>query len=67
MEELVATVKKHKKGGYDINLNVGEGHVVSLTDPSGVKGMNPDMRTTAKAQLKVLQDQMASLMQQLED
>ena len=42
-----------------------EGHYIFLNDPIGVAGLDPQMKQTAASQLKVLQDQMASLMAQL--
>ena len=65
---VVATVTK-KRRGYDssanFEINVGEGRVISLNDPTGFNGLDSDMKATAASQLKVLQDQMASLMAQL--
>jgi len=69
---LVATVTKKRRGNSvaataaNFDINVGEGRYISLNDPSGVLNLDDDMKTSAYSQLKVLQDQMASLMQQLE-
>ena len=68
---LIATVTKKRRGntmettGANFDINVGEGRYISLNDPSGVQNLDSEMKTSAMSQLKVLQDQMASLMQQL--
>jgi len=73
---VIATIcKKPRRGGLDnknnesaesaaanVEINVGEGQYISLNDPKGVSELDPSMKQTAAAQLKVLQDQMASLM-----
>lgn len=65
---LIATVTKKRKGNdANFEINVGEGRYISLNDPTGVQGLDSDMRATAASQLKVLQDQMASLMAQLQN
>jgi hypothetical protein len=65
---LVATVTKKRKGNdASFEINIGEGRYISLNDPNGVQGLDSDMRATAASQLKVLQDQMASLMAQLQN
>ena len=51
--------------GANFDISVGEGRFISLNDPNGVQHLDSDMKTSALSQLKVLQDQMASLMQQL--
>lgn len=69
---VIATVTKKRKGNNEeekntanFEINVGDGRFISLNDPSGVKGLDSNMKATAATQLKVLQDQMASLMAQL--
>lgn len=64
---LVATVTKKRRGNESASfeINVGEGKYISLNDPSGVDQLDASMKATAASQLKVLQDQMASLMAQL--
>ena len=68
---LIATVTKKRRGntmettGANFDINVGEGRYISLNDPSGVQNLDSEMKTSAMSQLKVLQDQMACLMQQL--
>ena len=71
---VIATVTKKRRGNGDTNnnnntanfeINVGDGRFISLNDPSGVKELDSSMKATAATQLKVLQDQMASLMAQL--
>jgi hypothetical protein len=64
---MVATVTKKRRGneGASFEINVGDGRVINLNDPTGVHGLDSDMKATAASQLKVLQDQMASLMAQL--
>lgn len=65
---VIATVCKKRRGNESANveINVGEGQYISLNDPSGVSGLDAQMKKTAASQLKVLQDQMASLMAQLQ-
>eukprot|EP00934_Nitzschia_sp_Nitz4_P006275 Nitzschia sp. Nitz4//scaffold68_size99682//28591//29420//NITZ4_004557-RA/size99682-processed-gene-0.16-mRNA-1//1//CDS//3329556572//6265//frame0 len=65
---VVATVTKKRRGnerGANFEINVGDGRVISLNDPNGVSTLDSSMKATAAMQLKVLQDQMASLMAQL--
>ena len=66
---VVATVTKKRRGNNDnsanFEINVGDGRVISLNDPTGVQALDSNMKATAASQLKVLQDQMASLMAQL--
>jgi len=65
---VIATVAKKRRGKTDaaqFEINVGDGRMISLNDPSGVQELDSDMKATAASQLKVLQDQMASLMAQL--
>lgn len=50
----------------NVEINVGEGQYVSLNDPNGVTELNAEMKKTAASQLKVLQEQMACLMAQLQ-
>jgi hypothetical protein len=64
---VVATVTKKRRGNESANfeINVGDGRYISLNDPNGVQELDSQMKATAASQLKVLQDQMASLMAQL--
>ena len=64
---MVATVTKKRRGneGANFEINVGDGRIINLNDPTGVHALDSDMKATAASQLKVLQDQMASLMAQL--
>jgi len=71
---LIATVTKKRRGndpsvadieGASSDVHVGEGRYISLNDPSAAQNLNEEMKTSALSQLKVLQDQMASLMQKL--
>eukprot|EP00980_Cylindrotheca_fusiformis_P028356 scaffold22593_cov145-Cylindrotheca_fusiformis.AAC.5 len=66
---VIATVSKKRRGNESANfeISVGEGKYISLNDPHGVKELDSDMKATAATQLKVLQDQMASLMAQLQN
>jgi len=75
---VIATIcKKPRRGGLDgnnessesaanstanVEINVGEGQYISLNDPNGISELDASMKQTAASQLKVLQDQMASLM-----
>jgi hypothetical protein len=65
---VIATVCKKRRGNESasVEINIGEGQYISLNDPIGVSGLDPQMKQTAASQLKVLQDQMASLMAQLQ-
>lgn len=61
---------KKRKGNsrtsaVDFAINVGDGRQINLGDPSSMDNLDDDMKTSAVVQLKVLQDQMASLMAQL--
>ena len=65
---VVATVTKKRRGNdasANFEINVGEGRVINLNDPVDFNELDPSMKATAANQLKVLQDQMASLMAQL--
>mmetsp|Transcript_22371 Transcript_22371/g.25918 ORF Transcript_22371/g.25918 Transcript_22371/m.25918 type:complete len:332 (+) Transcript_22371:220-1215(+) len=69
--DLVATVSKKRKGNATLgevifDINVGQGKVLSLSDPNSMAQMSSDMKTTSKAHLKVLQDQITRLMSELE-
>lgn len=65
---VIATVCKKRRGNEsaEVNVHVGEGQYISLSDPQGVSGLDAQMKRSAASQLKVLQDQMASLMAQLQ-
>jgi len=74
---VIATICKKRRGNdnnnesesesasANVEINVGEGQYISLNDPNGVSELDANMKQTAASQLKVLQDQMASLMAQL--
>jgi hypothetical protein len=66
----VATVtKKRRNNGGDkvaFDISIGDGKYINLSDPNSAAELSGEMKTTAMTQLKVLQDQMASLMAQLE-
>ena len=68
--DLVATVtKKRRNNGGDnvvFDISIGDGKYINLSDPNSAAELSGEMKTTAMTQLKVLQDQMASLMAQLE-
>ena len=67
---IVATVCKKRKGngagGASVEINVGDGRIISLSNPGNVRELDSGMKATAASQLKVLADQMASLMAQLQ-
>ncbi len=75
---LVATVAKKRRdrtngGGEDdevagaaFDINVGDGRYISLSDPNTIDHLDDNMKNAAMNQLKILQDQMASLMAQLD-
>lgn len=48
------------------DINVGDGRYISLSDPATVGHLDDNMKNAAMNQLKILQDQMASLMAQLD-
>lgn len=64
---VIATVCKKRRGNGSANveINIGEGQYISLNDPASISELDAQMKQTAASQLKVLQDQMASLMAQL--
>ena len=77
---VIATVCKKRRGNNNnesaaaaanagttanVEIDIGEGQYISLNDPNGVRQLDAQMKQTAASQLKVLQDQMASLMAQL--
>ena len=65
---LVATVsKKQKRAGAVFDLNVGQGRYIDLTEPGTIAHLDGEMKHAAIAQIKILQDQMASLMDKLHD
>ena len=68
--DLVATVTKKRRnnGGENVvfDISIGDGKYINLSDPNSAAELSGEMKTTAMTQLKVLQDQMASLMAQLE-
>ena len=61
---IVATVSKKRKGSAaaSVEINVGEGKYISLSNPGSVKELDSSMKATAASQLQVLADQMATLM-----
>jgi len=65
--DLVATVSKKRRGNdaAAFDINIGDGRYISLSDPSSVQHLDPEMISTAKTQLKVMQDQMTMLMAKL--
>jgi len=65
--DLVATVSKKRRGNDAavFDINVGDGCFISLSDPSSLQHLDPEMKSTAKTQLKVMQDQMTMLMAKL--
>ena len=75
----MATVSKKprdKSGGANddndisaaaFDINVGDGRYISLSDPATVGHLDDNMKNAAMNQLKILQDQMASLMAQLDN
>lgn len=65
---VIATVCKKRRGNEsaEVQVHVGEGQYVSLNDPQSLSGLDAQMKKSAASQLKVLQDQMASLMAKLQ-
>ena len=70
---LTATIKKKKRSGRVesssacIDINVGDGQFISLDDPNAVQSLDQQTKNNALSQLQVLQDQMDSLMKQLQN
>ena len=70
---LTATIKKKKRAGRVesasacIDINVGDGQFISLDDPNAVQSLDQQTKNNALSQLQVLQDQMDSLMKQLQN
>jgi len=66
--DLVATVTKKRRGRENVvfDIAIGDGKYIHLSDLNSASDLTGEMKTTAMTQLKVLQDQMASLMAQLE-
>lgn len=69
---LVATVAKKRRGNEasdstaaNFEISVGDGKYISLTDPSGIGNLDQENKLQAFSQLKVLQDQVTKLMQDL--
>jgi hypothetical protein len=62
---LVATVSKKQKRGAVFDINVGQGRYISLTEPGTIECLDGEMKHAAISQIKILQDQMASLMDKL--
>jgi len=62
---IVATVAKKRRGENStvFDINVGDGRIINLAD---MQDLDKKTKETAVTQLKLLQDQMASLMAQLE-
>ncbi len=78
--DLIATVTKKRRGngvsfggddndvgigGAMFDISVGDGRTISLTDPSTMQHLTNEMKSTAKNQLNVLQDQLSKLLSQL--
>jgi hypothetical protein len=69
--DLVATVTKKRRNnqtetGVVFDIAIGDGKYINLNDINEAADLSREMKTTAMTQLKVLQNQMASLMAQLE-
>jgi hypothetical protein len=69
--DLVATVAKKRRlreGEMPVHfdINVGDGNFISLSNPGNLKLLDDDLKNSAIQQLQLLQDQMASLMAQLQ-
>jgi hypothetical protein len=69
--DLVATVTKKRRNNQNENgvvfdIAIGDGKYINLNDINAAADLSGEMKTTAMTQLKVLQNQMASLMAQLE-
>lgn len=67
---MVATVSKKPRRGAAatsavFDINVGEGRYINLMERGTVECLDTDMKDAAISQLKILQNQMESLMAQL--
>jgi len=52
-------------GGAMFDISVGDGRTISLSDPSTMEHLTNEMKSTAKNQLNVLQDQLSKLLSRL--
>ena len=48
-----------------LNLDVGKGQYISLSDPKSLDNLNGEMENTSRTALMILQDQMKRLMDKL--
>eukprot|EP00543_Licmophora_paradoxa_P005269 CAMPEP_0202452662 /NCGR_PEP_ID=MMETSP1360-20130828/10816_1 /ASSEMBLY_ACC=CAM_ASM_000848 /TAXON_ID=515479 /ORGANISM="Licmophora paradoxa, Strain CCMP2313" /LENGTH=230 /DNA_ID=CAMNT_0049071541 /DNA_START=111 /DNA_END=803 /DNA_ORIENTATION=+ len=66
---LIATVSKKRRGNSAaatmFEINVGNGNYIDLSNPENVNHLDDNMKDVAESQVKVLQEQLASLMAQL--
>lgn len=68
----MATVTKKNRGNAALSsaasfdFCVGEGKYVTLGDPSNMKDLDSELKNSALSQLKLMQDQIAIAMKQLE-
>jgi hypothetical protein len=71
--DLVATVCKKRRGngsdgpGAIFDINVGDGRYINLSDTNAIRDLPDEMKTEAKNQLNVLQDQLSKLMAHLKN
>jgi len=79
--DLIATVSKKRRGnanashdeddsgmeigGAVFDISVGDGRMISLSDPSTMEHLTNEMKSTAKNQLNVLQNQLSQLLSKL--
>ena len=52
-------------GGAVFDISVGDGRMISLSDPSTMEHLTNEMKSTAKNQLNVLQNQLSQLLSKL--
>jgi hypothetical protein len=65
---VVATVLKKKKGekAAVLDINIGDGKVISLKDPSMLMELDEEMKSSAMSQIRMFHQQMSTWMALLE-
>ena len=63
-EGMIATVMKKRKGEKSVvfDINVGDGKVISLNDPSMLMELDEEMKSSAVSQIRMFHQQMESWM-----
>ena len=53
-------------GGASLDINLGDGHFISLQDPMNVTALDDDKKNMALQQLQMLKDQVDSVLKHLQ-